>query len=256
MIEPTGSLRAAREAMPHHQQMIDAQAMCVPCKLCGCAALITDAGDGAGYYIGCENSGAFRPGTGCMISDQRLGGWAYNVMEWWNRLHQPAPPTEATEARAREVAHRIIMEFRPTGWQAKEDEIYRLLLGNFAPTEATPPHDGLRNDDCAHCGAANFPDVLNEKGPDKVHPYRIRCKKCGISTAWHGDFRAASAAWTRRPCQERAMTPEEAREVGRIEGLEEATKVALEESQNSAQFAGWRVGAKTILNRIRALANG
>ncbi len=26
-----------------------------------------------------------------MITDRRLGGWAYNVMDWWNRLHaQPA----------------------------------------------------------------------------------------------------------------------------------------------------------------------
>jgi hypothetical protein len=45
---------------------------------------------------------------------------------------------EGVAAHARELAHRIIMEFRPNGWQAKEDELYRLLLGRFESL-TTPP---------------------------------------------------------------------------------------------------------------------
>lgn len=43
---------------------------------------------------------------------------------------QQAVPV-AQEDRAREMAHRIIMEFKPNGWQAKEDELYRLILRGF-----------------------------------------------------------------------------------------------------------------------------
>lgn len=77
-----------RSLMTDHEQMLDAQSECVPCKLCGGQALITDAGAGWGYYIRCENSAKFRRSDGCMLSDQRLGGWAYNVRDWWNRLHK------------------------------------------------------------------------------------------------------------------------------------------------------------------------
>jgi len=76
-----------RQALSDHEAMADAQAGCIPCKLCGGKAVITDAGLGAGYYVRCENSGRFRAREGCMIEDRRLGGWAYNVMDWWNRLH-------------------------------------------------------------------------------------------------------------------------------------------------------------------------
>jgi len=85
--------RARRNSMTHHEQMLDAQAGCAPCKLCGGKALVTDAGTGMGYYIGCENSGAFHAATGCMVDPQRLSGWAYNVMDWWNRLHTPTAPS-------------------------------------------------------------------------------------------------------------------------------------------------------------------
>jgi len=47
---------------------------------------------------------------------------------------EPVPATnQAGEVaeRARELAHRIILEFRPNGWEAKEKELYRLLLGSF-----------------------------------------------------------------------------------------------------------------------------
>jgi hypothetical protein len=79
-----------RNSLSDHEAMADAQAGCVPCKLCGGQAIITDAGRGYGYYIRCGNSRSFRKSLGCMIGDRRLGGWAYNVMEWWNGLHTPA----------------------------------------------------------------------------------------------------------------------------------------------------------------------
>lgn len=80
-----------RSEMSHHEQMLDAQNGCAPCKLCGNAAVITDAGPGRGYNIRCSGTVSFKPARGCLISDMRLGGWAYNVMDWWNRLH--ATPT-------------------------------------------------------------------------------------------------------------------------------------------------------------------
>lgn len=78
--------------MTHHEEMLDAQAGCVPCKLCGGCAVITDAGPGAGYYIACAGSTNWRDSTGCLISERRLGGWAYNVRDWWNRLHSVDAP--------------------------------------------------------------------------------------------------------------------------------------------------------------------
>jgi len=97
MGEPTETLRAARNRLSDYEQMIDAATTCIPCKLCGGKAVISDAGIGAGYYITCENSRKFRPHTGCMIGQERLGGWAYNVADWWNRLHALAaaiPPEQ------------------------------------------------------------------------------------------------------------------------------------------------------------------
>jgi len=91
--------RKRREALSDHEAMAEAQSGCVPCKLCGGKAIISDAGEGAGYYVRCENSGAFRASQGCMVTDCRLGGWAFNVMEWWNRLHSlPAPDTATSVA--------------------------------------------------------------------------------------------------------------------------------------------------------------
>lgn len=96
---------AARRKLRDHEQMADAQSECVPCSLCGGRAIITDAGIGAGYYIRCENIGAFRRSEGCMLGDQRLGGWAYNVRDWWNRLHAYADRlVEAETERCARVA--------------------------------------------------------------------------------------------------------------------------------------------------------
>lgn len=85
-----GVAEVDRSALSHHDQMLDAQAGCLPCKLCGGSAVITDAGIGAGYYIECGNSLSFRDEKGCLLDGRRLGGWAYNVMDWWNRLHADA----------------------------------------------------------------------------------------------------------------------------------------------------------------------
>lgn len=81
-----------RQSLSNHEAMADAQRLCAPCKLCGGAALITDAGPGFGYYIRCENSWKPRAKDACMVQDTRLSGWAYNVMELWNRQHG-APPS-------------------------------------------------------------------------------------------------------------------------------------------------------------------
>jgi len=55
---------------------------------------------------------------------------------------------EGVEAHARELAHRIIMEFRPNGWQAKEDELYRLLLSRFESL-TTPSARSYADEDVA-----------------------------------------------------------------------------------------------------------
>lgn len=79
-----------RDRLTDYEQMQDAQKQCVPCALCGGKAVISDAGAGMGYYINCSNYSSFQSSRGCMIDQQRLGGWAYNVMDWWNRLHAAA----------------------------------------------------------------------------------------------------------------------------------------------------------------------
>lgn len=89
---PTAPVEEAdrRNKLSYHEQMLDAQAQCLPCKLCGGHAVITDAGTGSGYYIECSNSTTWSPWKGCLINTRRVSGWAYNVMDWWNRLHATA----------------------------------------------------------------------------------------------------------------------------------------------------------------------
>ncbi len=99
---PSPELREARNRLSDFEQMNDAQAGCLPCKLCGGKAVVTDAGTGGGYYVRCENSTNFRDYKGCMIDERRLSGWAYNVMEWWNRLHAQTA-TLPTDAQVREA---------------------------------------------------------------------------------------------------------------------------------------------------------
>ena len=72
---------ARRRALRDFEAMADAQSLCLPCKLCGGSAVIEDAGIGWGYYIRCSNATQSKRSTGCLVHQQRLGGWAYNVME-------------------------------------------------------------------------------------------------------------------------------------------------------------------------------
>lgn len=80
----------------HDEQMLDAQSQCVPCKLCGGKAVISDAGPGYGYNINCENAG-WMGKPKCLQSGARISGWAYNVSDRWNSLNatQPDPATLA-----------------------------------------------------------------------------------------------------------------------------------------------------------------
>lgn len=50
------------------------------------------------------------------------------------RPHGPFSRTREVNSRdtiLRETAHRIILEFRPNGWQAKEEELFRLLQSTY-----------------------------------------------------------------------------------------------------------------------------
>ena len=78
-----------RNALSNAEAMEDAQILCVPCRLCGGSAKITDAGTGWGYYITCENAEKRVPQ--CIIGEIRKSGWAYNVMELWNLFQTPMP---------------------------------------------------------------------------------------------------------------------------------------------------------------------
>ena len=108
MTEATKVEQVDREALTDHEQMADAERQCIPCKLCGGRAKITDAGVGAGYFIECANGSAFRKSEGCLLAERRLGGWAYNVMEWWNRLH--AATLTEPERTAKAVAEAVAAE--------------------------------------------------------------------------------------------------------------------------------------------------
>jgi hypothetical protein len=49
----------------------------------------------------------------------------------------PSPTQAEVKERAREIAHRIVADFRPEGWSAKEEEITRLIISAFAEQCAT-----------------------------------------------------------------------------------------------------------------------
>jgi hypothetical protein len=150
-------------------------------------------------------------------------------------LAQPAPPTEATEARAAipcdgSVMHAADM-VHGMGWCVHSGRGCHRATGSAcrtAPTEATPPHDGLRD---SITGEALFrafmagdvtrltTTALPEEWPHMKPSYR---------KAWE-DFAAALSpsevqpasemptiwedpAGKGYPCQERPMTPKEASE--------------------------------------------
>jgi hypothetical protein len=154
---PKALIERLRDA-PHHEQMAHAQSGCVPCKLCGGKAIITDAGIGAGYYIKCENSGRFRASKGCMLDEVRLGGWAYNVRDWWNRLHSAsdrltAPDPKALVKRLRECPFcggaAEVNESRGAfkvacATEECAVEVGAWLMGNNARTPPSPPGTAAR----------------------------------------------------------------------------------------------------------------
>lgn len=125
-LNPSPELREARELLSDFEQMNDAQAGCVPCKLCGGKAVVTDAGTGAGYYVRCENSTNLRDYKGCMLDERRLSGWAYNVMEWWNRLHAIATLSPQTLPAPGEVERAALI--------ATLADFHRIMTTKFDPT--------------------------------------------------------------------------------------------------------------------------
>jgi hypothetical protein len=178
MTDPTqAEATADRKRLSHHEQMLDAQAGCVPCKLCGGNAVISDAGIGAGYYVQCSNSFNFRDSTGCLINNRRLGGWAYNVMDWWNRLHAtpPASASVADEARERKRAMAIIAKswadrgFPDSAEQIAEQDVW--VVDAMLAFAARPAGEGERPSD----------DDLDPHLPEHVGSE----KRCGIQrSAW------------------------------------------------------------------------
>lgn len=123
-----------RRTLHHHEQMADAQSQCIPCKLCGGSAVISDAGTGAGYYIACSNSRTHRSSEGCLLSERRLSGWAYNVMDWWNRLHRPeaADRIAALEQENAELRQSVVAFGAP--WAVSYAKDFGLAEGELHPT--------------------------------------------------------------------------------------------------------------------------
>lgn len=151
-----------RRYLADHEQMADAQSQCVPCSLCGGKAVISDAGRGAGYYIRCENGSTFSPKDRCLITDRRLSGWAYNVMEWWNRLHL------STESTARLAGVKIGLD----DWQ----------------DIATAPTDGTR----VLIAGGTFRDDDSIGGPYAMRAVTI--------AHWTGDDYGEDHPWEGQPC--------------------------------------------------------
>lgn len=152
---PVPAERERRSLLSYHEQMLDAQALCAPCKLCGGSAVITDAGEGAGYYICCGNARAFRPVDGCMIGDNRLGGWAYNVADWWNRLHLSTPPARPgreevetgwlIEENAGGITHWIALSDGPQHWHKLADlEEHELFKADTPVRRVKDSNEALR----------------------------------------------------------------------------------------------------------------
>lgn len=84
-MKPDRAERNRRYTLTFDQQMREAEASCVPCKLCGGKAVISDAGPGYGYNINCEHWMQRR--NECFQGGTRISGWAYNVADRWNELN-------------------------------------------------------------------------------------------------------------------------------------------------------------------------
>lgn len=81
-------------------QLEDAQKSCCPCRLCGGAAVIKDAGPGFGYFIYCENSYA-TSNPYCLQAGVTIRAWAYACSELWNKLNAPVAPRTARPVKVK-----------------------------------------------------------------------------------------------------------------------------------------------------------
>lgn len=81
-------------------QLLDAQKSCCPCRLCGGAAVIKDAGPGFGYFIYCENSYA-TSNPSCLQAGVSIRAWAYACSELWNKLNKPVAPRTARPVKVK-----------------------------------------------------------------------------------------------------------------------------------------------------------
>lgn len=107
-MKPDRAERNRRNTLTYDQQMREAEASCVPCKLCGGKAIITDAGPGYGYNINCEHW--MQRSNECFQGGTRISGWAYNVADRWNELNAiPAADAraEALLKRAAQMAYEV-----------------------------------------------------------------------------------------------------------------------------------------------------
>lgn len=93
--------------------------------------------------------------------------------------------------KAAQIVERYNVPFSDPECGYAPGDIRALKRATLSPP--SPPSDEA----CAHCGSTNNNCTVDER--EKVHPYRVTCKDCGCGTAHHGDFKAAWAAWKRRP---------------------------------------------------------
>ena len=174
--------RNRRDTLTDDEQMREAEAACVPCKLCGGKAKIEDAGPGWGYVIGCENYA--RREDSCYQYGARISGWAYNVADRWNELnrtdlaqaHAPVRWTQAQQlafARAYDTED-AAQRGEPTPWVDGED------AGEWVDERLA----------CVRAGIA----ALEAPAPVRVKPDLDAIESGG--KRWHGeDHRVVSVRW-------------------------------------------------------------
>ncbi len=225
--------------------------------------------------------------------------FAAEVLDDLAALAQPAPPTEATEARA-VLIHEVVEGPRDCMWRSGHDgtgpdpsrffcdvvgpppscHVYRAVAdtevearalafkkadpARTVPTEATPPHDGLREAPPSPGDALAM--IEQEIGHWPEGAGRTAATRCrNIVKAMVRGLAALSPSEV-QPAP--PMTLEEAREVGRIEGLEEAAKVAdslsaaahkasndvgHEDFGKFCSLSGKSSGAKIVADALRAI---
>jgi hypothetical protein len=130
-------------------------------------------------------------------------------------------------------------------------------LTTSAPTEATPPHDGLREAADAifekrwasSAGEWGMPEWVETDEPRRFAEKVIAAlspSEVQPATIWEAPSHKTY------PCQERPMTPEEAREVGRIEGRSEAADILRVRADDEEDLRGY-LALDAAETAIRAL---